>query len=99
MTGHEQLAYDSDGRYEDAVDVLGEVRAVDLDGCSFYLRLKDGSRIPGEFLPQEQKARLLDALHGHPRPLAVLNGDLIGLQYRRVSFRQSLHPPTDPLWI
>lgn len=41
--------------YEDVVSVAGEVRQADLDGCSFTLRLEDGSKPTGKFDPQQEE--------------------------------------------
>lgn len=54
----------SEGKYEDIVDIVGEIRAADLDGLNFILRLEDGSKIPGKFLP-EQEEIITNALREH----------------------------------
>lgn len=50
--------------YDDLVDLRGEVRATDLDGLRFTLRVEDGQRVIGRFKP-EQEAVLLEALGEH----------------------------------
>jgi hypothetical protein len=50
--------------YDDMVDLTGEVRATDLDGLKFTLRLEDGERVIGRFKP-EHEAVLLEALGEH----------------------------------
>lgn len=50
--------------YEDNVDLKGEIRLADLDGCKFRIRLDDGSKIDGRFEP-DQEALITDALHEH----------------------------------
>jgi len=49
---------------QDVVEVLGEIRAADLDGASFLLRSEDGTIIQGTFSP-EQEATITDALRQH----------------------------------
>lgn len=50
--------------YEDKVDVTGEVRAADLDGCNFVLRQDDGRKLPGKFDPA-QETSFTEALREH----------------------------------
>src|SRR5262245_13719100 len=50
--------------YFDAVDVVGEVRATDLDGQRFALRLTDGHKLAAHFEP-EQEQTVLEALGEH----------------------------------
>jgi hypothetical protein len=50
--------------YEDAVDLVGEIRAADLDGASFSLRCEDETKVQGKFSP-EQEATITDALRQH----------------------------------
>ncbi|MCC6697175.1 MAG: hypothetical protein IT365_16220 [Candidatus Hydrogenedentes bacterium] len=52
--------------YPDQVDQIGEVRATDLDGGRFTLRLRDGSKVEGRFTP-EQEAIVTDALKEHAK--------------------------------
>ena len=46
------------------VELRGEVRAADLDGRQFSLRLDDGTRILAEFTP-EQEPTIIEALREH----------------------------------
>jgi len=50
--------------YEDRVDLAGEVRSADLDGCNFSLRLDDGTKIPGRF-QSDQELLITEALREH----------------------------------
>jgi hypothetical protein len=50
--------------YEDLVNVVGEIRAADLDGRNFVLRLDDGRKVPGKF-EVHQEALITDALRDH----------------------------------
>jgi hypothetical protein len=52
------------GEYVDSVELEGEIRAADLDGRSFYLRLDDGSRVAGSFTG-EQEDDITSALKNH----------------------------------
>jgi hypothetical protein len=60
----EKLATWLEPTYLDIVDQTGEVRATDLDGGRFTLRLEDGSKAEGRFTP-EQEAKITDALKDH----------------------------------
>jgi hypothetical protein len=60
----EQLARIAEGDYEDSVDIVGEVRATDLDGFSFALREDDGNKARGYFVP-EQEVLFTEALRDH----------------------------------
>jgi len=54
-------------RYEDNVDLIGEVRAAELkarDGGSFTILLENGDSIPGVFT-DEQETSITEALHAH----------------------------------
>lgn len=54
-------------RYEDMVDLVGEVRAAELkarDGGSFLVLLENGDSLPGVFT-DEQETRITEALHDH----------------------------------
>ncbi len=54
-------------RYEDTVDLIGEVRAAELkarEGGSFVLQLEDGNSVPGVFT-DEQETKITEALHAH----------------------------------
>jgi hypothetical protein len=50
--------------YEDIVELTGEIRAADLDGSNFALKLADGTKILGKFSP-EQETLITDVLHEH----------------------------------
>jgi hypothetical protein len=50
--------------YEDAVELVGEIRAADLDGASFSLRCEDETKVQGKFSP-EQEVTITDALRQH----------------------------------
>jgi hypothetical protein len=60
----QQLARIAEGDYEDSVDVIGEVRATDLDGYSFALREDDGNKVKGYF-EAEQESLFTEALRDH----------------------------------
>lgn len=54
-------------RYEDTVDLIGEVRAAELkaqEGGSFAIQLDNGDLVPGVFT-DEQEAKITEALHEH----------------------------------
>jgi len=56
-------------RYEDAVDLVGEVRAAELkarEGGTFSIQLENGESVPGTFT-SEQEATITEALHEHNR--------------------------------
>jgi hypothetical protein len=50
--------------YEDIVELTGEIRAADLDGSNFALKLADGTKIFGKFSP-EQETLITDVLREH----------------------------------
>jgi hypothetical protein len=50
--------------YEDIVDLVGEIRAADLDGGNFTLRLADETKVTGKFSP-EQETIIIEALREH----------------------------------
>jgi hypothetical protein len=50
--------------YTDLVELTGEVRATDLDGLRFTLRLDDGRKIEGRFKPEHETV-VLEALGEH----------------------------------
>jgi hypothetical protein len=50
--------------YEDVVDLTGEIRAADLDGNNFTLKLADGAKVSGKFSPQ-QETDITNALREH----------------------------------
>jgi len=53
-----------ESEYEDITFIVGEIRAADLDGCKFKLRLDDGSKIQGEFTPDREEM-VIEALRQH----------------------------------
>ncbi len=60
----ERLANWLERTYSDQVDLVGEVRATDLDGGRLTLRLSDGTKTEARFTP-EQEALVTDALKDH----------------------------------
>jgi hypothetical protein len=60
----ERLERWQDKTYEDTVDLAGEVRLTDLDGRKFTIRLDNGLKVKGEFLP-EQELMITTALREH----------------------------------
>jgi len=50
--------------YEDRVDIIGEVRAADVDQRNFLIRDASGTKIPARFLPAHE-AQITDALRDH----------------------------------
>ena len=44
----------SQAQYQDVVDLIGEIRAADLDGGNFALRLADGTKVLGKFSPEQE---------------------------------------------
>jgi hypothetical protein len=46
------------GKYQDVVEVSGEVRATDLDGQKFTLRLEDGSKLSVRLRPEDEQTVL-----------------------------------------
>lgn len=54
----------AEGDYEDSVDIVGEIRAADVDGFSFALREGDGNKVRGVFAP-EQEVLFTEALRDH----------------------------------
>lgn len=50
--------------YEDVVDLKGEIRAADLDGSNFTLKLPDGTKVLGKFSTQQEMV-ITDALREH----------------------------------
>ncbi len=53
-----------EGQEAEIIDLTGEVRSADLDGCNFTLRLSDGTKIPGKFTA-EQEEIITNALREH----------------------------------
>jgi hypothetical protein len=60
----ERLITMVDRTYEDAVDLVGEVRLADLDGLNFTIRLDDGTKVQGKF-DREQEPMIIEALSNH----------------------------------
>ena len=60
--------------YEDRVELIGEVRAADLDGLNFTMRLEDESKIPGKF-EREHEPQVIEALKDHSTCRLSLVGD------------------------
>ena len=62
--------------YTDLIDLSGEVRAMDLDGLKFTLRLADGRKIAGRFKPEHETA-VLEGLgeHGSRRMRVTGHGE------------------------
>jgi len=54
----------SQTEYQDVVDLVGEIRAADLDGGNFALRLADGTKVVGKF-SSEQEVVITDGLREH----------------------------------
>ncbi len=50
--------------YDDIVQLVGEIRAADLDGSNFVLRLVDETKVNGKF-SSEQEAAIIEALREH----------------------------------
>jgi hypothetical protein len=50
--------------YLDEIDLTGEVRATDLDGAKFTLRLPDETKVTGRFKPEHETV-ILEALSDH----------------------------------
>jgi len=62
----ERLARLVETSYEDIVELTGEIRAADLDGSNFALKLTDGTKVFGKFSP-EQEFLITDVLREHAR--------------------------------
>jgi hypothetical protein len=60
----DRLSNWSDPVFQDEVTVTGEVRAADIDGSSFVLRIEGGPKVPGRFTP-ELEERVTEALRAH----------------------------------
>jgi hypothetical protein len=69
----ERLLQVVQGDYEDIVDLKGEIRAADLDGNNFTLKLADGTKVPGKFSPQQETV-ITDALREHANRWLHLKG-------------------------
>jgi hypothetical protein len=60
----ERLIYRLEGDYEDLIDLAGEARSADLDGCQFTLRLPDDTKVPGKFTAAQESV-IMEALREH----------------------------------
>jgi len=98
----ERLAYTTEGDYEDVIEVVGEVRAADLDGRQFTLRLSEQEKVSGRFT-SEQEMLIVNALQDHSftrlhvKGRALLNSEgktkrLIGVEEIR------LQPPGETVY-
>ncbi|MCH7471459.1 hypothetical protein IIA79_00705 [bacterium] len=97
--------------YEDTVLIVGEIRAADLDGHRFKIRLEDGRKIEGEFSP-DREAMITEALRQHETQRLKLKVrvvyDAITQRINRISEVEDywLHLPEDekfdasakPIW-
>ena len=66
--------------YEDIVDLVGEVRSADLDGCSFAIRLDDGRKVPGHF-ERQKESLFTEALRQHESQRLRIRGSGEFAQY------------------
>ena len=69
----DRLLRRSESDYEDVVSLAGEVRAADLDGCNFTLRVGDRTKIPGKFAPDQESA-ITEALREHASRRLLVRG-------------------------
>ena len=97
--------------YLEAVDLIGEVRQADLDGCHFSLRLDDGTKVQGKFTP-EQESLITEALREHSTRRLRVKGRMKGaVSKKRIARLDSVDeltvqpvadktPPPDgrPIW-
>ena len=60
----EKLLGREEKTYEDRVEIVGEVRAADLDGLNFWMRIEDGMKILGKF-DAEHEPQIIEALKDH----------------------------------
>jgi hypothetical protein len=60
----ERLLHVAKAGYEDIVDLKGEIRAADLDGNNFTLKLADGTKVLGKFSTQQETV-ITNALREH----------------------------------
>jgi hypothetical protein len=51
--------------YQEKIDLSGEVRATDLDGGMFTLRIEDGSKVEGGRFTKDQERKVTEALKEH----------------------------------
>lgn len=70
----ENLLERIEDKYHDNVDIIGEVRAADIDGYNFTLRLDNGTKVPGKFEP-EQEDTFTNALKEHSFLRLRINGE------------------------
>lgn len=59
-----ELLHYHERTYEDELELVGEVRAADLDGRLFTIRLDDGSHVDGKFEPNQENT-IIEALGEH----------------------------------
>jgi hypothetical protein len=59
--------------YEDIVQLVGEIRAADLDGGNFALRIADDTKVIGKFSP-EQETTIVEALREHASRRLYIKG-------------------------
>src|SRR5258706_8779972 len=64
----------SQTEYTDVVDLVGEIRAADLDGGNFALRLPDGTKVLGKFSPDQENI-ITDTLREHQSRRLHIKGD------------------------
>ena len=69
----ERIIETSAPEYEDLIELVGEIRSADLDGQNFNLRIKDGTKIPGKFNP-EQEEIITNALREHATRQLIVKG-------------------------
>lgn len=76
------------------IELIGEVRSADLDGGKFTLRLEDGSKVQGEFSPDQEEI-IINALRGHVRKRLRIKGraefDSRGGKVKRVTAVEELN--------
>jgi hypothetical protein len=77
------MAKTHDELYEDVVDLTGEIRAADLDGNCFTLKLANGTKVSGKFSPR-QETDITNALREHRSRRLRLTGRAEFLPSRKV---------------
>jgi hypothetical protein len=63
-TVKERLLKQEEKTYADLVDLTGEVRAADLDGLNFTIRMEDGGKVIGKF-QAEHEPQIIEAFKDH----------------------------------